>query len=66
MTNWRLLESEIVDILRREGFAIDENVEGDKIIPDSAVDMPELNISYFARELASRVELKAQAVKVTT
>lgn len=63
MTNWRLLEDEIIDILRREGFTLDENRDGDKIID---VDKsPELNISIFARKLAERLDMKPKTAKVT-
>lgn len=55
MKNWRLLESEIIDVLREAGVPLTED-KGDKLI-DLEFELPELNVTDFAKALAERVEV---------
>lgn len=64
MDNWRMLENEIVTVLRTHGYELDENPDiGDKLL-DVRVETY-LNITEFARALSERVEVKSNAVRVT-
>lgn len=65
MTNWRLLEAEIIDILRKQGVGnfLHEASTGDKFLLDDQLD---LNITEFASALADRVSLNTKAVQVKT
>lgn len=50
--NWRLLETEMVDIARREGFELDRDEFGDIVVVDcQGYDM---NLTYLAQELSKR------------
>lgn len=63
MHNWRLLETELIDIARREGFEIDEDYYGDKFIPNTQGF--DLNLTHLAVMLTLRgVEAKGHAVSV--
>lgn len=69
MTNWRLLEAEIIDICRNENveaenWLIEDTQTGDKILEAECQSMPAvvLNITAFAKALADRVTLNTQAV----
>lgn len=53
MRNWRLLESEIIDVLREADVPLTEK-DGDKFIDILELD---LNITDFAKALAERVEV---------
>lgn len=66
MIPWRTIEAEIEAIAREQGFKLDTNKYGDKIIDtyDSMIDDshwsgPELNLTTLAQELAQRLEVKA-------
>jgi hypothetical protein len=49
---WRRLESEIVAIARSEGFQLDEDQFGDKIIVDTQG--YDLNLTILAQKLSDR------------
>lgn len=52
MNNWRDLEQELKDLLRREGFELDEDNLGDII----TVRGWDLNLTYLAKELWERMK----------
>lgn len=52
---WRTIERHIEDILRDEGFELDEDKNSDKII-QVVEDMPTLNITAMAQELMERMK----------
>lgn len=59
--NWREIEAEIVDIAKQLGHNLDEAQNGDKLI---ITDGPgEVNLTYFAHDLAQWLNAKAVKVK---
>ena len=59
--NWRKIETELEDIARKNGFSLDQNIRGDKIIeitvesPEASYTGPEINLTELAKDLAERL-----------
>lgn len=63
--NWRLLETEIVDIARREGFELDRDEFGDVVVVNCQD--YDMNLTYLAQELSKRgVLARGNAVSART
>lgn len=57
ITSQRLLEAEIISALQLWRVPLDRNKEGDHIV-DLSADLPELNITALAQELAERFDFR--------
>jgi hypothetical protein len=51
--SWRVIEKELVDILRGEGLELDINDAADKVVKDDD-GFDYLNVTYLAKELMRR------------